>query len=58
MPRYKRKKMTFYDVPRNLEVRVMPEVFFRLHERAAKNGRSLNLEVNEIISAAIDSRNN
>lgn len=53
MRNYVRKKMVIGEYPRHLLVRVKHETFHRLHERAARNHRSLNLEVNEIISQAL-----
>lgn len=50
-----RRKMVIGEYPRHLLVRVKQETFHRLHERAARNNRSLNLEMNEIISHALKS---
>ena len=56
MRNYVRKKMVIGEYPRHLLVRVKSETFFRLHERAAKNNRSLNLEVNTILQSALNEK--
>ena len=53
MRNYIRKKMVLGEYPRHLLVRVKAETFSRLHERAARNNRSLNFELNEIIGQAL-----
>ena len=49
-----RQKMQIGEYPRHLLVRVKSETFFQLHERAARNNRSLNFEMNEISDQALN----
>ena len=50
-----RKKMTFDGYPRHILLRVRPDLFHRLHERAARNNKSLNFDLTELIQATLDS---
>lgn len=56
MRSFVRKKMVIGEYPRHLLVRVKPETFYQLHERAVRNNRSLNLEVNTIFQSALNEK--
>jgi len=51
-----RRKLKLGVYPKHILMRVSPELFHRLHLRAARHGRSLNFELNEIVRLALDSK--
>ena len=48
-----RKNMEIGTYPRHVLLRMQPSDFYRLHQRAAENNRSLNFEVNSIVREAL-----
>lgn len=50
----RRRKMKIGTQPKQILLRVKPEIYHKLHARATENNRSLNFECNEILSAALE----
>lgn len=51
-----REKMRIGTPPRYVLLRMKPETFYRLHEAASRNHRSLNFEANTIIQSALNEK--
>ena len=49
-----RRKMKIGMAPSHILLRLKPVDFHRLHQRAAENGRSLNFELNTMLTSVLD----
>ncbi len=52
-----RQNMQIGTYPRHVLLRMKPNDFYRLHQRAAENRHSLNYELNLIVKEALDPGN-